>query len=139
MGARRPDSLRIEIPAAVGLRFLLVSRDGALRADLPGEDAMFEGPQTPEVMNELFGIEVEPHDLVSAILGDAPASMSAEWRFDAGRPSRVTLLGKDGARLTLNLDDSVVEPPGERAFAFGPPRQTRLSLQEMAGRLGLRR
>ena len=59
MGARRPDSLRIEIPAAVGLRFLLVSRDGALRADLPGEDAMFEGPQTPEVMNELFGIEVE--------------------------------------------------------------------------------
>ena len=46
-GVARPDSLRIEIPAGTGLRFLLVSKEGRLRAVLPGDDAMLEGPATP--------------------------------------------------------------------------------------------
>ena len=41
MGVARPDSLRIEIPDGGGLRFLLVCRNGRLRADLPRDGVAF--------------------------------------------------------------------------------------------------
>ena len=138
-GVARPDALRIEIPSGAGLRFLLVARDGSLRADLPGEDAMFEGGETREAMNELFGIDLEPRDLVSALLGSPPDSMNVEWRFESVKPAQMTLHGKDGTQHLVTLDQATLEPPGGKAFAFGPRRQTSLSLQEMAKRLGLKR
>jgi len=137
-GAARPDSLRIEIPSGAGLRFLLIAREGRLRADLPGEDAMFEGQATGEIMNRLFGIDVEPGDLVQALLGAAPESMSVTWRFERARPTHVTLEGSNRTRLSLAVDDPEVESPADRAFDFPPPRGRSLTLGEMSDRLGLR-
>ena len=139
IGVARPDSLRIEIPAGAGLRFLLVAKDGRLRADLPQDDAMFEGPGTSEVMDRLFGIDVEPKSLVAAILGSPPEAFSADWRFDHSQPVRITLRDLRGSKLTLTLDDPETEAPAERAFTFGPARRESWTLKEMSGRLGLKR
>ncbi len=139
IGVARPDSLRIEIPAGAGLRFLLVSRRGLLRADLPGDDAMYEGPATREVVQGLFGIDIEPADLVEAILGASKKALPSSWRFGALGPSKVTIHGPDSTKLTLTIDDSRLESPPDRAFEFGPPRRLVWSLLEMSSRLGLRR
>ena len=138
-GVARPDLLRIEIPAGAGLRFLLVAKNGRLRADLPGDDAMFEGPGTAEVMNSLFGIDLEPKDLVGALLGTPPETMNVGWRFEKTRPARVTILGSNATRLSLTLDEAETESPAAQAFEFGPPRGRRWTLPEMSERLGLRR
>lgn len=139
LGVARPDSLRIEIPAGAGLRFLLVARDGRLRADLPQDDAMFEGPGTSEVMDRLFGIEVEPKSLVAAILGSPPEAFTADWRFDRARPVRITLKDGKGSKLTLTLEDPETEAPPLGAFTFGPARRESWTLEEMSSRLGLKR
>lgn len=139
LGVARPDSLRIEIPAGAGLRFLLVARDGLLRADLPQDDAMFEGPGTSEVMDRLFGIEVEPKSLVAAILGSPPEAFTADWRFDRARPVRITLKDGKGSKLTLTLEDPETEAPPLGAFTFGPARRESWTLEEMSSRLGLKR
>lgn len=138
-GAARPDSLRIEIPAGTGLRFLLVAKDGLLRADLPGDDAMFEGPATSEVMNGLFGIDVAPKDLVGALLGSPPESLKVFWRFERALPAKMTILGSNATRLTLSLDEPEVQVPRSQAFDFGPPRGSAWTIREMADRLGLTR
>lgn len=138
-GVARPDSLRIEIPAGAGLRFLLVAKNGRLRADLPGDDAMFEGPATTEVMNGLFGIDLSPKDLVGAILGSPPESLGVSWRFEQALPAQMTIRGSNNTRLTLNLDEPEVGAPRSRAFEFGPPRARAWSLREMSDRLGLTR
>ncbi len=139
LGVARPDRVRIEIPAGAGLRFLLVAKDGRLRAELPGDDAMFEGPGTAEVMNRLFGIDLEPKDLVSALLGSPPESLSVGWRFDRSGPVQVTIRGSNTTKLALTLDDTETESPAAQAFDFGPPRRYRWTLPEMSERLGLRR
>ena len=138
-GVARPDSLRIEIPDGSGLRFLLLSRNGTLRADFPEDDAMFMGPSTSEVMNGLFGIELNPKDLVEALLGSAPESMNSRWRFEGTLPIQVTLRGVNESTLDLRIDDPRLESPSSQAFEFGPPRGHLWTLLEMSGRLGLRR
>lgn len=138
-GVARPDSLRIEIPAGTGLRFLLVAKDGKLRADLPQDDAMFEGPSNMEVMNRLFGIDLAPQDLVSAILGTPTEALKVGWRFDRRLPRQITMQRENRTRLTLSLDDPELESPRPEAFDFGGPRRHSISLAEMSDRLGLRR
>jgi hypothetical protein len=136
-GVARPGSLRIEIPAGTGLRFLLIAREGRLRAELPQDDAMYEGPGTSAVMKALFGIEIDPQDLVGAILGSPPETLRVGWRFDRTGPSGITLFGPNQTRLSLKLEDPEIQAPGPAAFAFGPPRRERLTLPEMSVRLGL--
>ena len=138
-GVARPDAVRIEIPAGTGLRFLLVTKGGTLRADLPGDDAMFEGPGTSEIMNGLFGIDLSPEDLVGAILGSPKPSLDVTWRFDKTLPAQVTIQGTNNTRLTLTLDDPEVASPPPQAFAFGPGRRQAWTLLEMSDRLGLTR
>jgi hypothetical protein len=138
-GVARPDALRIEIPDGAGLRFLLVSKDGRLRADLPREEAMFEGRGTREVMNELFGIDLDPASLVGALLGSTPDGFQVSWRFDRSRPAQVSIEGPGASRLTLTFDDPSPEAPSGRAFEFPRPRGNSLSLRDMSERLGLRR
>jgi hypothetical protein len=138
-GVARPDALRIEIPGGTGLRFLLVAKEGILRADLPGDDAMFEGPGTREVMNGLFGIDLSPADLVRAVLGPPPPSMEVGWRFAKTLPAQVSIRGSNQTRLSITLDDAEVEAPKPRAFDFGPARARVFTLREMSDRLGLTR
>lgn len=138
-GAARPEALRIEIPAGTGLRFLLVAKDGRLRADLPGDDAMYEGPATTEVMNTLFGIDLSPRDLVGAMLGSPPDSLSLSWRFERSAPVRLAIRGSNETSLVLSLDDPEIVAPRPQAFEFGPPRGRAWSLREMSDRLGLTR
>jgi outer membrane biogenesis lipoprotein LolB len=138
-GVARPESLRIEIPGGAGLRFLLVTRNGRLRADLPGDDAMFEGASSREVMNGLFGIDLAPKDLVDAILGSPNGALEVAWRFDRSLPSEVTIAGANRTRLTLNVDEPQIEAPPSGAFDFGPPRPRVWGLSEMSERLGLTR
>ena len=138
-GAARPEALRIEIPAGTGLRFLLVAKDGRLRADLPGDDAMYEGPATTEVMKALFGIDLAPRDLVGAILGSAPDSLSLSWRFERSVPIRLAIRGSNETSLVLSLDEPEMVAPRPQAFEFGPPRERVWSLREMSDRLGLTR
>jgi len=139
LGVARPDSLRIEIPDGGGLRFLLVCRNGTLRADLPRDGVVFEGPANREVMHRLFGIDLEPEALVRAILGASPDGFSVRWRFDRSMPTQVTIEGPDATQLSLRLDDPEIEAPPSRAFEWGPIRGRRVSLDEMRDRLGLRR
>lgn len=139
LGVARPDSLRIEIPDGAGLRFLLVCRNGTLRADLPRDGVVFEGPANREVMDALFGIDLDPDALVSAILGASPDGFSARWRFERSMPTQVTIEGPDATQLSLTLDDPEIEAPPARAFEAGPIRGQRVSLDEMSDRLGLRR
>ena len=138
-GVARPDSLRIEIPAGVGLRFLLIAKDGRLRAELPQDDAMFEGPATRAIMNGLFGIDLSASDLAGALLGSPPEALSVGWRFDRTLPRQMTVRGGNDTRLAVTLDEPETRAPGEEAFQFGPPRRHVWSLQEMSARLGLRR
>lgn len=137
-GVARPDSLRIEIPAGTGLRFLLVAREGQLRADLPADDATYEGPASAAVMNELFGIDVAPSDLVAAILGTPPDSLRTSWRFDSGHPARL-VIERSGGRLALSFEDPETVAPAASAFEFGPARTRQWTLAEMSRRLGLKR
>lgn len=139
LGVVRPDSLRLEIPDGGGLRFLLVCRNGTLRADLPRDGVVFEGPATREVMRGLFGIDLHPEDLVGAILGGSPAGFSVRWRFERSLPTQVTIQGPDATQLALTLDDPEIEAPPARAFDSGPIRGERVTLDEMSARLGLRR
>lgn len=139
LGVARPDALRIEIPDGAGLRFLLISKAGRLRADLPRDGAMFEGQGTRDVMNELFGIDLDAAALVGALLGSPPEGFTLTWRFDQSRPAQVAIEGPDASKLTLTLDDPDPQAPPARAFAFPAPRATSLSLAEMSERLGLRR
>lgn len=138
-GAARPDFLRIEIPAGSGLRFLLVTGNGELRADFPEDDATFRGNGTKEVMSELFGIELSPADLVAAILGSPPPPLSVRFRFEERLPVQLLIRDARGARLTLTLDEREMSAPRPEAFAFGPPRGRSWTLKEMSSRLGLRR
>ena len=139
LGVARPDSLRIEIPEGGGLRFLLVCRNGLLRAELPGDRVTFEGLANREVMERLFGIDIDPEALVSAILGASPDNFTVRWRFDRSLPALVTIEGRDGSTISLRLDDPEIAAPPARAFESGPLRGTRISLGEMSDRLGLRR
>ena len=100
---------------------------------------MFEGPANREVMDALFGIDLDPEALVGAILGASPDGFSASWRFDRSMPTQVTIEGPDATQLSLTLDDPQIEAPPTRAFEWGPIRGTRVSLDEMSDRLGLRR
>jgi hypothetical protein len=138
-GVARPDSLRIEIPAGAGLRFLLIARDGRLRADLPLDEAMYEGPATAAVMEQLFGIDVSPADLVSAILGSPPDSLRTSWRFDASQPAQLVVERPAGGRLILSFEDPETVAPGPGAFDFGGARAHAWTLAEMSGRLGLKK
>jgi hypothetical protein len=138
-GMARPDALRIEIPSSAGLRFLLIVKDGRLRADLPQDDAMFEGLASGEVMNGLFGIDIEPKDLIDSILGSPPPSMKVGWRFERSLPTLITILGPNETKLTLTLDEPAIESPPVRAFDFAPVRAHAWTLQQMSERLGLRR
>lgn len=139
LGVARPDSLRIEIPDGGGLRFLLVCRNGTLRADLPREGVLFEGQANREVMHALFGIDLDPEALVGAILGSSPDGFSVRWRFEGSMPTQVTIEGSDATQLSLRLDDPEMAAPPARAFESGPIRGRRVSLDEMSDRLGLRR
>ena len=64
----RPDSLRIEIPAGPASASFWCPGTGGFARTFRGDDAMFEGPATREVMDGLFGIDLAPDDLVGAIL-----------------------------------------------------------------------
>ena len=139
IGVARPDALRIEIPSGSGLRFLLVTNGGKLRADLPPDDAMYEGPATSAVMDALFGVAFDPRDLVAALLGDAPPGIVTTWRFNRGQPARVSMKDGRGRELTLSVDESELQAPNARAFLFGPARRHTTSLTEMAETLGLKR
>lgn len=138
-GVSEPDSLRLEIASGAGLRFLLLSAAGRLRAELPLDDAMFEGPATREVMNGMFGVDLDPKDLVRAILGSPPPAFQAGWRFDRTLPAQITLRGPNRKRLSLTLDEVDLQSPGSQAFEFGPPRGQSWTLPQMSQRLGLRR
>lgn len=136
-GVARPGSVRIEIPSGTGLRFLLVATDGRLRADLPGDDAMFEGPGTAEIMDRLFGVGLTPEDLVGALLGDPVESVRVVWRFERTRPAHIAIESANGSKLSLTVDDPEIAVPSEQAFSFGPPRLRSWTIGEMSERLGL--
>jgi hypothetical protein len=139
LGVSRPDAVRIEIPSGTGLRFLLVARGGRLRAELPGDGVAYEGVATAEVMDDLFGIDFEPRDLVAAVLGNASPRLSTTWRFDRGRPSHTMMKGSDGRTLALSLDDAELAAPPAAAFEVLGGRGQSVTLREMSDRLGLRR
>lgn len=131
------DSLRIEIPGGAGLRFLLIAHDGKLRADLPEDDAMFEGAASSAVMQDLFGIDLAPRDLVAALVGSPPADLAVDWRFEKDSPVQVTMQKGEDAKLSITLDSPELSPPPATAFAFGPPRRESWTLRQMSDRLGL--
>ncbi len=100
---------------------------------------MYEGPATAEVMERLFGIELDPKALVGAVLGAPPERFQLNWRFNKALPAQVTIESPLGATLALTLKDPEIEAPAVRAFAFGPPRGRAWTLEEMSSRLGLTR
>ena len=139
IGVAKPDLVRLEIPAGTGLRFRLITNGETLLADLPGEAVFFRGASSRGVLEALFGVEIEPRDLVAAVLGNQPTDFRTAWRFDRALPVHMKIDGREGRALAMSLDDTELAAPSAEAFVVDPPRSSPVSLEEMSSRLGLRR
>ena len=121
VGFRRPDRLRLEVPAPGSARLILVARDGVLTAVFPRARAVFEGPADRQVLGDIIGVALAPSDVMDFLVGVAPPSVidySAQW--GPALPHRVRGQLEDGTRL----DVKVVDPsPGATIAdkAFEPP------------------
>lgn len=137
VGFRRPDALRVELPAGTGLRLLAVAQGERLVVAFPGERSYYEGPATAEAFGSLLGVALTPADLMDVLLGLTPArvrSLDVQWGPIA--PSRVVAQLHDGTRLEARVrEPELGRPLGDGAFA--PPVTAgwqRLTMDEARGR-----
>lgn len=118
---RRPDALRIEVPGPGGPRVIAVARDARLTAVFPGSRAVFSADATPASFEALFGIGLEPGEVMDLLVGRPSSrlrSYEAGWGPTLPRTVRATL--PDGGRLSVSVDEA--DAGGAiPAAAFEPP------------------
>jgi hypothetical protein len=137
VGFRRPDALRVELPAGTGLALLAVAREGRLVVAFPADRAFYEGAATPAALGALLGVALAPADLMDVLVGVQPAAVRAlDVRWGPLAPSRVVALLADGTRLDAKVrEPELGRPLGDAAFASpATGGWQRLSLEEARGR-----
>ena len=118
---RRPDALRVEIPGAVGPRFVAVTREATLVAIFPDERAVYEDSASAEALASLLGVRLAPSEVMDVLVGKAPASAAryrARWGPTLPREIDATLA--DGTRLAIVVEDPEADL-SLPAAAFDPP------------------
>lgn len=137
VGFRRPDALRVELPAGAGLRLLAVAQGERLVVAFPGERSYYEGAATAEAFGSLLGVALAPADLMDVLLGLTPTRVRAlDVQWGPIAPSRVVAQLHDGTRLEAKVrEPELGRPLGDGAFA--PPSTAgwqRLTMDEARGR-----
>ncbi len=69
-----PDALRLEVIGLFNQPGLYVSanRDSGITLCIPSENAWYRGPATPETMQRISGIRMDPFDVIQTLLGSPP-------------------------------------------------------------------
>lgn len=104
---RRPDALRVEVPGPTGPRLVAVTRAERLTAVFPGSRAVFRAAATPDSFEALFGIGLDPGELMDLLVGRPSPRLrryEAGWGVALPRTIRATL--PDGGRLSVSVDDA---------------------------------
>lgn len=121
---RRPDSLRVEVPGAVGARVVVLTREATLMAVFPGERALYEDSASAAALEALLGIRLTPPEVMDVLVGKAPAS-AARYRalWGATLPRKIATTLTDGTRLDIIVEDSEAEPSLPPAAFEAPPHE----------------
>ncbi len=111
LAARRPDSLRVELPGPSGPRLVVVAREGRLCAVFPGERAVLRSAARADDLRQLLGVALEPAGVLDLLLGTPPPD-AREVRVDWGAalPRRVRARLPDGGRVDIRVDDAELGP-----------------------------
>lgn len=118
---RRPDALRVEVPGPAGPRVVAVTRNARLTAVFPGSRAVFIADATASSFEALFGIGLEPAEVMDLLVGRAsPRLRSYEAGWGAALPRTVRATLPDGGRLSLSVDAPEAGAALPEA-AFDPP------------------
>jgi hypothetical protein len=118
---RRPDAFRVEVPGPAGARLVAVAREGRLLAVFPGERAVYEGEASASSFESLFGIALEPEEVMDLLVGTpSPRLKSYRAGWEGALPQTIEATLPDGGRLRLSVDEADLDAElGEAAFA--PP------------------
>ncbi len=119
---RRPDALRVEVPGPAGPRLVAVAREARLTAVFPGSRAVFRAEATHASFEALFGIGLDPGELMDLLVGQPSTRLlayEAGWGTTLPRTIRATL--PDGGRLSLNVDDAEADAVLPEAAFDAPP------------------
>lgn len=103
---RRPDALRVEVPGPTGPRVVAVAREGWLSAVFPTSRAAFRAEATRASFESLFGIALEPGEVMDLLVGVPSPRLrayQAGWGIELPRTIVATL--PDGGRLKVHVDE----------------------------------
>jgi len=120
-GFKRPDRLRLEMPAAGGTRLVLVARGGQLTALFPRSRAVFQGQADRKVLGDITGVALAPADVMDFLVGVVPPVVSGyvvEW--GPALPKRARGKLDDGTRLDVVINDPTAGVAIDE-HAFDPP------------------
>jgi hypothetical protein len=141
MAFRRPGELRIELPAATGLRLVVVARNGQLTAVFPKARAFFEGRADPEILKTLIGVELEPREIMDLFVGvGSPRLRALRVAWGPALPARVEATLPDGTVLKARilapeagepLPDGAFSPPPHDGFRAVPIEEARELLERV--------
>ena len=104
----RPASLRIEVQGMLGATVAVLATDGSEYAFFETGSRHFEsGPLTPDLLRRVAGLELQPDDVVAALLGGPRLPPDLELRAayaDAEGGVQVELEGDAGSSRALRFD-----------------------------------
>jgi hypothetical protein len=134
---RRPDALRVEVPGPTGPRVVAVARDGRLAAVFPASRAWFRAEATRASFESLFGIALEPGEVMDLLVGvPSPRLRAYQAGWSAELPRNIVATLPDGGRLKIDVDDAETGVDlAERAFEAPPVAGYREVDAEAARRL----
>ncbi len=121
---QRPDRLRIEVPGPAGVRVVAVLREGRLIAVFPAERAVFTDAANEASLGALFGLGLEPSEVMDRARGRAPCPArlrSFRVRWGLTLPRAVDAELSDGAHLALRVDSAEQDIPIPAAAFLPPP------------------
>lgn len=119
---RRPDALRVEVPGPAGPRVVAVARNGRLHAVFPASHASFQADATSASFESLFGIALEPAEVMDLLVGvPSPRLRAYEVGWGADLPRTIVVTLPDGGRLKVQVDEAATGIDlAERAFEAPP-------------------
>ncbi len=134
---RRPDALRVEVPGPAGPRVVAVTRAGRLTAVFPQSRAVFEADATRDSFLALFGIPLDPDEVMDLLVGaPSPRLRAYEAGWGDSLPHRIRTTLPDGGRLDVHVDEAEAGPRlPEAAFEAPPAKGYRVVDADEAGRL----
>jgi hypothetical protein len=99
-----------------------VLREGRLIAVFPAERAVFTDAATEASLGALFGLALEPSEVMDVLVGVPPARLrSFRVRWGPTLPRAVDAELSDGAHLALRVDSAEQDVPIPAAAFLPPP------------------